>query len=153
MPAVQQEVTKVIRTGKKNPKGSIQYLLRHFGEWPADQYCRQQSYSAGGMAKDNKRDITNMKAYNLNVKKNPAFQYQSTFTRNILWQTFMSNIAGHLMPAVYLRHFSRVHLPSTCQLESAQSFSVSAPWAKRESLGSGAHYIQVRDSHKHPRTC
>lgn len=70
-----------------------------------------------------------------------------------LTESFMSNIAGHLTPAVYLRHFSWVHLPSTCQLESAQSFSVSALWAKRESLGSGAHYNQVRDSHKHPRTC
>lgn len=108
------------------------------------------------VAKDSKRDITSMKAYNLNLKKILHFSIrpllQEIFSDR-LTESFMSNIAGRLIPAVYLSHFSQVHLPSTCQLESAQPFSFSALWEKRESLGSGAHYIQVRDSHKHPRTC
>ncbi len=43
---------------------------------------------------------------------------------------------------MFLSHLSRVHLPSTCQSESARSFLGE----RRESLGSGSHYIQVRDS-------
>lgn len=63
---------------------------------------------------------------------------------NHLWVTSQETCA----PTEFLSHLSQVHLPSTCQLQSAPSLSESGSilgeW--RESLGSGAYYIQVRGS-------